>query len=314
MIPEENLNKLIGSLPDLNTLNFTTFQTPVEEELNIIEKMSPPLIAVIGSSQSGKTAITVELTTDLVKRGYKVGTIKHIPKPDFTIDTPEKDTWRHAKAGATVVISVAPQEITVIRRGDKTKFGWNDLQGVIKDGEVDVIIAEGFRGLAKADEQIPKIIAVKTKNEAVDTIKECKNVLAIVGFIPQKLPSFQKIPYFKAPDKLKELADLVENQLKPQLKLRDWLQKLPGLNCKACGFNSCSELAKAIVEGKATIEKCRTLKEKRVTMKIDDKTIPMNPFVQDVARSIVLGFVSILKDTKIKGDETIQITIQRPRN
>jgi len=295
-------------------LNFTTLQTKVEEELNIIQQIFPPLIAVIGSSRSGKTATIEELTKELVKRGYKVGTIKHIPIPKFTIDTPKKDTWRHAKAGATFVISVAPHEITTIRKGDKTKFGWNDLQSLIKKGEVDVIIAEGFRELVKADEQIPKIIVLKTKNEAVDAIKECKNILAIVGFKPQKLPSFQRSSYFKAPNKLRELADLVESQLKPQLKLRDWLQKLPGLDCGLCGFNSCLELAKAIVERRSTIEKCRTLERKTVTIKIDDKTIPMNPFVQDVARSIVLGFVSILKDAKIKGDETIHITIQRPRN
>jgi len=294
-------------------LNFTTFQTTGEEELNIIENNLPPLIAVIGSSQSGKTAATAELTKELVQRGYKVGTIKHIPKPNFTIDTPRKDTWRHAQAGATVVISVAPQEITAIRRGDKTKFSWNDLQSIMKEGEVDVIIAEGFKGLVKADEQIPKIIAIKTENEAIDTIKESKNVLAIVGFIP-KLPIIsQNIPYFKSPDKLKELADLVESHLEPQLKLRDLLRKLPGLDCGDCGFNSCLELAKAIVKGRSTIEECYTLKEKGVTMKIDDKTVPMNPFVQDVARSIVLGFISILKGTEIKGDETIHITIKRSR-
>lgn len=286
----------------------------VGEELNIIEKILPPLIAVIGTSQSGKTATTVELTKEFVKRGYKVATIKHIPKPNFTIDTPQKDTWRHAQAGATVVISVAPQEITAIRKGDKPNFRWDDLQGITKDGEVDLIIVEGFKGLVKTDEQIPKIIAVKTENEATAAIEDNKNVLAIVGFMSQKLPSFQNIPYFKAPDKLKELTDLVESNLKPQLKLREWLKKLPGLNCKACGFNSCSELAKAIAEGRATIEKCRTLKEKRVTLKIGEKTIPMNPFVQDVAKSIVLGFVSILKDAEIKGDETIHITIQRSKN
>lgn len=272
------------------------------------------MIAVIGTSQSGKTATAVELTKNFVKKGYKVATIKHIPKPNFTIDTPQKDTWRHAQAGATVVISIAPQEITAIRQGDKTNFNWNDLQGIINEGEVDLIIVEGFKTLVKTNEQIPKIIAVKTEDEATTAIKDNKNVLAIVGFTPQKQSSIQKIPYFKTPDKLEALTTLVENNLKPQLKLREWLQKLPSLNCKACGFNSCSELAKAIAEGKATIEKCRTLKEKRVALEIDGKTIPMNPFVQDVAKNIVLGFISVLKDSKIKGDETIHITIQHSKN
>ena len=71
-------------------------------------------IAVIGSKGSGKTTVTEVLIRELTKKGYKVATVKHIPEQNFTIDTEGKDTWRHARAGASKVISVAPKEIAVI--------------------------------------------------------------------------------------------------------------------------------------------------------------------------------------------------------
>jgi Na+-translocating ferredoxin:NAD+ oxidoreductase RNF subunit RnfB len=36
---------------------------------------------------------------------------------------------------------------------------------------------------------------------------------------------------------------------------------LPGLNCGACGYPGCSELANEIVKGKAKVELCRITKE-----------------------------------------------------
>ena len=37
---------------------------------------------------------------------------------------------------------------------------------------------------------------------------------------------------------------------------------LPGYNCGACGYASCSMMAKEIINDKKTIEKCRLVKNK----------------------------------------------------
>jgi len=58
------------------------------------------VIAVVGTKKSGKTTTIENLVKELTKRGHKLAVIKHISKPDFTIDTAGKDTWKFARAGA----------------------------------------------------------------------------------------------------------------------------------------------------------------------------------------------------------------------
>ena len=74
------------------------------------------LIAVVGSSESGKTTAIEALIKGLTKQGYIIASAKRIPEPDFTIDKEGKDTWKHAKAGASTVLSVAPKELAVIKK------------------------------------------------------------------------------------------------------------------------------------------------------------------------------------------------------
>jgi molybdopterin-guanine dinucleotide biosynthesis adapter protein len=73
-------------------------------------------IAIIGTKKAGKTTTIENLIIELTTRGYKTAAIKHIPESNFTIDTPEKDTWRYAKAGAQTIISVATNETTTIEK------------------------------------------------------------------------------------------------------------------------------------------------------------------------------------------------------
>jgi len=40
----------------------------------------PPIVSVVGKSKSGKTTLIEKLVQELRSRGYRVATIKHIPK------------------------------------------------------------------------------------------------------------------------------------------------------------------------------------------------------------------------------------------
>ncbi len=55
------------------------------------------ILTVVGTKNTGKTTLVTMLVQELVKRGHKVGTIKHTHH-DFDLEG--KDTWKHRKAGA----------------------------------------------------------------------------------------------------------------------------------------------------------------------------------------------------------------------
>ena len=119
------------------------------------------VIAVVGSRKSGKTTTTENLIKELTKRGYKVAAIKHISKPDFTIDTAGKDTWKFAKAGANTIISVAATEIATIEKVNTESVSLETLLKKCKGN--DVVFVEGLKKLVALKKKVPKIVAVKSK-------------------------------------------------------------------------------------------------------------------------------------------------------
>ncbi len=107
------------------------------------------VIGICGYQNSGKTTLIEELIRRLKKEGYRIATIKNIPKR-FSIDTEGKDTWRHGEAGASVVVSSSPNETAFIfKRGMDLKEIVDILNKIARP---DLILVEGRRG-----ERIPKI-------------------------------------------------------------------------------------------------------------------------------------------------------------
>ena len=103
----------------------------------------PVVIAVVGSKSSGKTTTIEALTKELTKRCYKIAVVKHIPEPDFTIDTVGKDTWRFAQSGAKTIISIASNEIATIEKVKAKNF---PLKEILQKCEGhDIVFLEGFR-------------------------------------------------------------------------------------------------------------------------------------------------------------------------
>jgi len=165
------------------------------------------IIAVVGGKRSGKTTAVEALVKGLVKHGYKVATVKHVSQKNFTIDTEGKDTWRHAKAGATITTSVASHEMAIIRKEDTSNYKINDLIRTFRN-EVDITIFEGFKKLVEQEERIPKIVAVKNAKEASEAQKRFKLLLAFVGpFSTTRLNlSTPYIDIITSPEKLVQLV------------------------------------------------------------------------------------------------------------
>ena len=52
-----------------------------------------PIVSIVGKSGSGKTTLLEKVITELTRRGYSVGVIKH-DAHRFDIDQPGKDSYR----------------------------------------------------------------------------------------------------------------------------------------------------------------------------------------------------------------------------
>lgn len=49
---------------------------------------------------------------------------------------------------------------------------------------------------------------------------------------------------------------------------------------------------------------------RKLTVEIDEKNLPMHPFVQKIIRKTVLAMLSTLKGVEIQGDETVEIKVR----
>jgi molybdopterin-guanine dinucleotide biosynthesis adapter protein len=160
------------------------------------------VIAVYGSSKTGKTTTVVEIVKELRVRGYSVATIKDVHVNDFTFDVVGKDTWRHWKAGAEVVALRAPNEsIVMIKRPVM-------LDELISHIHSDYLVLEGFRGAT-----LPKVLCATDEKNVEAELQD--TVFCISGVLSAQLTNYKGIPVINALLNVAELVDLVEhNSLK----------------------------------------------------------------------------------------------------
>ena len=108
------------------------------------------MISIVGKKDAGKTTLIVALAAELVRRKFRVMTIKHgTHAADW--DQRGKDTWRHRHEGkAERVVLEAPGERVVWERRDQESDP-KSLARRYLDG-ADMVLVEGF-----SDHALPKI-------------------------------------------------------------------------------------------------------------------------------------------------------------
>jgi len=238
--------------------------------------LSTPIIAVVGSRKSGKTTTAETMVRELTKKGYRVATVKHIHEPNFTIDAKGKDTCRLAQAGAHITVGVATKELATIRKVDTTKYSLSNITQHCRDN-TDIIILEGFRALVAQDPTVPKIVTAKTKDEIKEATQVFKPILALTGPISKADVATLKIPYVDVIKEPEKLAEIIDKRVAP------------------------------------IVQKRRASRE-TLSIDINGKMLPINPYVQKVTRNVLFAVVSTLKGASIKGDESVQITITSRSN
>ena len=79
-----------------------------------VKNNSSAVLSIVGKSNAGKTTLIEKMLPCLVRRGIKVGTIKH-DVHGFTMDKEGKDSYRHKQAGAHTTIIASPRTIGMVR-------------------------------------------------------------------------------------------------------------------------------------------------------------------------------------------------------
>ncbi len=161
----------------------------------------PPIISIVGKSSTGKTTFLEKLIGEVTSRGYKVATIKH-SHHSISFDQPNKDSWRHAKAGAAATMVSSTTEIQVIKPIAQ-ELSINELARYLNE-DYDLVLTEGFsRGNA------PKIEI--HRKESGPLLENAANLFAVVTDEPLETEAKQF-----AHDDVKGVADLLEEKfIKP---------------------------------------------------------------------------------------------------
>lgn len=170
----------------------------------------PPVVAVIGLKDSGKTSVAVELVKELGHRGRLVMVVKH--GHNFQLDTQGTDSWklRH-EGGARRVVLAGPDGMAVM--GDWPNDVEPDLQEIVARhvSDAEIVVAEGFKSA-----RVPKIEVYRTaahpsplygsgRVDDEDYLAICTDAQGFSADVP--------IVGLSAPNRASQLADLIEAAL-----------------------------------------------------------------------------------------------------
>ncbi len=228
------------------------------------------IFGVYGKSKSGKTTLVVRLIETLKDKDYKVGSVKNIHEPDFTIDTENKDTWKHSRAGSRLVVAHSSQEAAFLVNENMES---GDVVAAISNLlDLDIVIVEGYW-----DDEHPKV--------ALGDIEEKGNTV------------------FRYENNFDEIVEYIVEGIEVERIERE----LPGLDCGKCGFETCIELAQAIHHKPNTLNDCHYFSEIKVSLEVDGKKIPLGRFAKDMVAGTIAGMISSLKEVETGRDIKIEI-------
>lgn len=237
--------------------------------------MRPYVVRFVSQrSGAGKTRVASRVVEALVKAGYDVGVIKHAASG---ISLEEKDSARYLRAGATEVL-VASSELVLLYSRAVT----DDLSELVKRVGKPLVVVEGFRGSRLGD----SVVVAENADDATRALSE--SAIAVVysggGTDLDRLDA-GSVPVIPI-DGVDALLDLIVKRA-----VEHFVAQLPGLDCGACGSDSCRAMSMKILKGEKRI--CPVVTDVKVT--VNDQEVPLNPFVKSVVRSVVEGLLASLK-------------------
>lgn len=234
-------------------------------------------VQILGFKKSGKTTLCEALLARFARKGLAACALKCTHNPGLDKEGTDTDRFLpHCRA----VGAIAGGESAVFWQGRR------DLADMVSLLAGDVLVMEGGREHALA----PRVLVLREPAEA-ETLSDPGLVLAVFG--PVAAPGLPHVPHIT--DDVEALAELVLE--------RGFV--LPGLDCGACGRPDCGGLAADILAGRATQADCAT-RAAAMTVTVDGRPLPLNPFVERILRSGIRGLLAELKGFS-PGPVTIRI-------
>jgi len=160
----------------------------------------PPILAVIGKKNCGKTTLIEKLIPELIELGYRVGTIKH-HHGEISMDQPGKDTWRHKQAGAHAVVLSSPTGLGLVR----DTSGEVPVPELVRHylDDMDIVLTEGYK-----KEKLPKIEIFRSSVHSEPLAEPGANLIAMVSDITTNADT----PHFGL-DETRSLARFVAEKI-----------------------------------------------------------------------------------------------------
>jgi molybdopterin-guanine dinucleotide biosynthesis protein MobB len=155
------------------------------------------LYGVTGAQGAGRAALSVRLAAEFAARGLRVSTVQEVD-PDFDVDRPGKDSWRHRAAGAREVILASRRRVARMTELRGAPPPLSELLAHL--APVDLVLVEGFAG-----ESHLKVARVPG---GPPCLPDDPTVRAVVC---DGAPDFGR-PVF-APDDIAGLADFISREL-----------------------------------------------------------------------------------------------------
>jgi len=168
-------------------------------------KPIPLIIGIAGKPDAGKTTLILKLIPELIKRGYRVGTVKNCPH-GFDVDKKGKDSWKFSEKGSRGVLLTSQDKVAFI--GSRQEKSDGNILDIINSFfmSFDVVLVEGF----KEEENLRKIEILR-KDVDIKQNLSLKKVIALVSDVPVETDK----PVFK-PDEIHKIVNFLEKVMQEE--------------------------------------------------------------------------------------------------
>lgn len=126
-------------------------------------------------------------------QGHRVLSAKHVGEPEFSLDSPGTDSYRHLEAGAKATFLHSETSTSLLLQHPIT-----DLNQLLHYGRTaisaDVVILEGFREWTQRSPDIAKVICVRNLEEIMEFQAETASPILGQCSLDPELSSVIRIP------------------------------------------------------------------------------------------------------------------------